>query len=100
MVRVDSAVAWACEKEYRPLRSGCIERIKGGRYADRRNHHPPVLHGRRPAGQCHLNLAPIAHGLRNEIHTGLKWLSSAIQRTRFFLASALAQLCQVRTGTL
>src|SRR5262245_15785706 len=52
MVLVDSAVEWACEKHNRPLRCGCIEHIKGGRYANGRNHHPPVLHGRRPTGHC------------------------------------------------
>jgi hypothetical protein len=42
MVLVDWAVERACEKEYRPLRCGYIEHITGGRYADGRNHHPPV----------------------------------------------------------
>src|SRR4051794_25184411 len=52
MVLVDLAVASPCEKEYRPLGCGCTEHIKGGRYVDGRDHHPPVLHGRRPIGHC------------------------------------------------
>ena len=52
MVLVAQAAGSICETQNRPLRCGWTEHITGGRYAHGRDHHPLVLHGRRPLWSC------------------------------------------------